>query len=267
MRPSLSADGQRRFLEALRRGEDLDRAFSGDIFLHPPGDTRDARWNIYKDGYVIRLAEAIGNDYPALQRIAGPAAFTEICRRYLAVFPPSSHDIGQAGADLAGYLSSDPVAGRLPFLPDLARFEWALAEAIVAPDVQPLTWHDVAGLGAERLADLPLRAVPGTATIRSRWPLADLWLTKDLPDEAIDIDLEAGPTRLLVWRNGLDPRWRTIDDDDAALIDGALAGSTPALILDSGAFGTGIDAPRRLVAALRRLVELGSLAPPDREEQ
>ena len=67
---------------------------------------------------------------------------------------------------------------------------------------------------------------------------------------------------LLVWRDGVTPRWRTVDEDDASLVAGALAGSTPSLLLESGVFGAGTDAPPRLVAALRRVVELGALAPP-----
>jgi hypothetical protein len=276
MRPSPSADrsagaelrtAQIRFLGALRAGRDITLEPGRGLFLAPPGDTTSSRWHIYQEGYVLRLTEAIGIDYPALERIVGPAAFTGICRRYLAAFPPSSHDIGRAGASLASYLPRDPVTDRLPFLPDLARFEWALAEAFVARDAVPLTWNDVAAFGAQRLADLAMRAAPGTAIIRSEWPLGDLRLAKDREDGEIDIVLEGRPATLLVWRHGLEPRWKAADADEAAMVEGALSGLTPASLLASGAFGAGQDAPPRLVAALRRIVELGTLAPLTQKEK
>ncbi len=275
MCPSPSADcladtelcaTQMRFLGALRAGCDLTVGPRPGMFQEPSGDTAAARWRIYQEGYVIRLAEAIGNDYPAVERIVGPAAFTGVCSRYLAAFPPSSHDIGRAGAALAVYLPRDPVTERLPFLPDLARFEWTLAEAFVARDVVPLTWNDVAALGAERLADLPLRAAPGTALIRSDWPLGELRLAKDTADGEIDIALEGPAVTLLVWRLGYEPRWVVVSEDEAAMVEGALSGSTPTTLLESGAFGAGQDAPLRLIAALRRIVELGILAPLKTEE-
>jgi len=246
---------QTSFLAALRAGDDLPG------FVEPPAGTVESRWAIYRNGYLIRLAQAIENDYPAIARIVGEGAFHALCRRYLAAFPPRSHDIGRAGEFLATHLPTDPVASALPFLPDLARFEWALAEATVARDVDPLRWNDLAVLGPERLADTPLRAAPATALVRSAWPLDALRLAKDQADGEIDIVLEGRPSAVLVWRQVVDARWRTVDADEAAVIEGALAGWTPADSIESGAFGDGDDAPTRFVAALRRLVDQGVFAP------
>ena len=182
MRPSPSPDGrawtrlretQARFLRALREGGDAPATYPPAGFRQPPGDTLEARWGIYRDGYLTRLVEAIRDDYPAVERIVGPEAFKSICRRYLAASPPSSYDIGRAADRLAEHLGSDPDAIKLPFLPDLARFERALARANVAPDAEPLDWSGIASLGPERVADMPLRAAPATSLVRSPWPLHD----------------------------------------------------------------------------------------------
>lgn len=257
---------QERFLKTLRTGQDIIREPGPCLFREPAGDTISARWNIYREGYVLRLAESIGNDHPAVERIVGSVAFIELCRRYLTAFPPSSHDIGRAGASLAAYLPGDPATQSLPFLPDLARFEWALAEALVAPDAAPVTWNEISAIGADAFADLPLRGLPGTAVIRSEWPLGDLRLAKDKVDEEIDIDLESGPTSVIIWRRGLEPRWKEGEEDEVATIEGISAGMTPTSLLVSGAFGNDQNAPQRLIAALRRLVELEILAPLQKEE-
>ncbi len=269
MRPTSHADTaaaalaelQSRFLASLRDadvpGEGVDR----DLFVDPPAGTLAERWAIYRNAYLVRLTEAIADRYPAIARIAGPVPFRDLCQRYVTEFPPSSHDIGRAGARFPEYLPSDPIATSLPFLPDLARFERALAEAVAAPDVEPLRWRDLAAMPADRLAEIPLRLACAAALIVSPWPLTALWLTTDQPDSAVDVDLAAGPSAILVARQGLEPRWRSLDADELAVAEAVSRGATPASILESDALGGGRDAPPRFVRALRSLVSFGALAP------
>src|SRR5712691_7198937 len=82
------------FLAGLR-GEAAVCLPEGSVFLSPPRGTAAERWEVYREGYVIRLVEAIRNDYPAIFRILGPDAFGRLIRRYLAAVPPSSYDIGR----------------------------------------------------------------------------------------------------------------------------------------------------------------------------
>jgi hypothetical protein len=168
---------------------------------------------------------------------------------------------------LAAHLVTDPATRRLPFLPDLARFEWKLAEAAIAWDVAPLAWSAIRAIGAQRFAELPLVATPGSAIVRSEWPLVDLRQAKYRHDDEIDIVLEGRPAALVVWRQGLEPCWKTATEDELALVEGALSGANPVQLLLAGALGAEQDAPLRLVAALRRIVELGILAPPIEEKR
>ena len=198
------------------------------------------------------------NDYPAMARITGADAFRALCRRYLTAFPPHSYDIGRAGERLADHLGSDPVAAALPFLPDLARLEWALVEAVASPDVEMLGWDEVAAMPAERFAETPLPLAPATALLESPWPLAALWLAKDQGNDAIDIPLEGHPSIILITRPDLEPRWRSIDADERAIVRAALGATSPASLLQSGVFGQADDASLRLVRALQRVVSDGA---------
>ena len=112
----------------------------------------------------------------------------------MAAHPPRSYDLGQAGDRLASFLQQDPLIERLPFLPDLARLEWAVAEAFVATNAQPLRWEELAGLDPAEVASLPLRTIPGTAVVRSEWPLLDIWRLRDVPDEEVDLDVTGRPS-------------------------------------------------------------------------
>ncbi|MGE0454749.1 MAG: putative DNA-binding domain-containing protein [Vicinamibacteria bacterium] len=182
------------------------------------------RWHVYTSGYLARLVEALEADYPALRRILGPGAFGSLAARYLRENPPTSHDIGRCGAGLPEFMADDTLTGSLPFLPDLARLEWALAEAFVAADDRPFGIEDLAAAGPEAVADWPLALTRGTALLRSRWPLLELWRSRDLADDAVSIPLESAPRSLLVVREGFDVRPLEIGDRDARFLAGAAAG-------------------------------------------
>jgi hypothetical protein len=244
------------FLAALRQAGGDSPLLAASAFLEPPVGGVEQRWRIYREGYEIRLAEAIQNDYPALARIVGPAPFRALAGRYLAACPPAIYDIGRAGDRLAGYLDGDPLTAELPFLPDLARFEAALAAAVVAADVMPLSRQALAALLPEQLLELDISLTPGAVLLRSAWPLADLWACRDQPDEAISIEVVGRPSQVAVWRDGLAVRWREVTPEEADFLAAAASGAaTLATLLESERFGAVEEAAPRLVALFLRLIE------------
>jgi hypothetical protein len=204
---------------------------SAGPFLAPPTGGVEHRWAIYSSGYVARLVEALENDYPAVRRILGEGPFGSLTARYVRRFPPRSFDIGRAGERLATFLGEDALAAELRFLPDLARYEWSLAEAFVAADSVPLAWSELTALGPEAVADATFRLRPGTALIRSSWPLLELWGAKDLADADVSIPLEGSPCTVLVDRDGLEVRHRLVGEADARFLEAASHGlRLPALL-------------------------------------
>jgi hypothetical protein len=223
---------QQGFLDAVRG--DAFRAWAGAAgpFVSPPAGEVERRFAIYATGYVARLAEALENDYPAVRRILGAGPFGSLAARYVSRHPPRSYDIGRAGDRLADHLEDDPLSSDLPFLPDLARYEWALAEAFVAPDSEPLAWSDLAALGPEAVADATFRLRPGTTLVRSSWPLLALWGAQDLADEDVSIPLVPSPSTVLVHRAGLDVRRRLVGEADARFLEEVAGGLRLSDLLD-----------------------------------
>lgn len=266
MRPPMRADCsptsvreiQSRVLAALRSPGEIVDPIEPGLFLAPPAGSIERRWTIYRNAYVVRLAQAIEDDYPAIARITGADAFRALCRRYVTAFPPHSYDIGRAGERLADYLPGDPIATDLPFLSDLARLERALVEAMVSPDHETLHWDEVVAMPADTFAETPLPLAPATRLLDSPWPLAALWLAKDQPNHTIDIPLQGHPAVILVTRQGLEPRWRSIDADERAIVRAAREATSPASLLQAGVFGDAEDASLRLVRALQRVVGYGA---------
>lgn len=231
------------------------------VFRQPPRGSVEDRWSIYAVGYVTRIAEALENDYPAVRRIVGEGPFRSLAARYAAACPPRSFDLGRAGDRLAGFLEDDPLAERLPFLPDLARLEWAVAEAFVALDAASLTWADLQALGPEAAADLRLALRPGTALLRSRWPLRDLWALRERPDEGVSLQVEGRPaSTVLVHRKGFDVRCQDLDDDDARLAEALASHPSLAALEAAGLFESDLSP---LIERFRRLVDEGVFSKED----
>ena len=250
---------QASFLGDLTAHEPRTETDRAALFAAPPQGDIERRWGIYTFGYLARLAEAIENDYPATRRILGEGAFRSLAARYLERHPPHSFDIGRAGDRLAAFLETDPLAADLPFLPDLARFEWSLAEAFIAADREPLAWSDLARLGPEAVADAVFRPRPGTAVIRSRWPLLDLSATQDLADREVSIAVEGRPCVVLVYRQDLEVRRRLVDEPDARFLETAGRGIRLAGLLDEAANSADAD---RLVERFRLWVMEGVFEKP-----
>jgi hypothetical protein len=248
-------EAQAVFLEELFPGEVPEPFQPRSRFVRPPKGTIEDRFRVYRNAYVVRLAGSIENDFPALARILGRAALLSLVARYLATFPPRSFDIGRAGDRLGSFLEDDALRLSLPFLADLARFEWALAEARTAAAATLLAWADLASLGPGRVAELPLRLAPGARLVRSAWPLEDTWRTQSKSGAEIDVPLENGPTSLLVWRAGLDPTFRALDRAEVAIVECAERGESLASRISAAEVST-----EALVLALRHLTNDGAFA-------
>ena len=207
------------FLGDVTGHESRDAAFRAPVFEPPPCDTIETRWDIYSSGYVARLVEACENDYPATRRILGAGPFSSVVARYVRRCPPRSYDIGRVGDRLSAFLTEDPLTHDLPFLPDLARLEWCLAEAFIAADVEPLTWSALKALDPDAVADATFRLRPGTSLVDTRWPLLDLLSAQGKSEREVSVPMDDCSRSVLVHRQGLEVRYRAVVAEDADFLE------------------------------------------------
>ena len=92
------------------------------------------RLAVYSDGYHLRLAEALSETFPMLQKLIGASEFDALARAYAGSHPSRHYSLRYYGDRLDRYLAAhDPYRG-YPVLRDMARFEWAMAAAFDADD-------------------------------------------------------------------------------------------------------------------------------------
>ena len=125
----------------LREGEREARAAHLDASLEEvvlaTGELDAAgHMNVYAEAYVLRLAEILENDFPALRAALGEPTFQELARAYVAARPSSHYSLNVFGAALPEFLASGdaPALRPKPFLVELARLERTLEEVFDAPE-------------------------------------------------------------------------------------------------------------------------------------
>lgn len=192
---------QQRFRGAIL-GEDpaLEAAIEGR------GLTAAQRLQIYRNNSLISLTQALKTTFPALVRIVDERFFAFAADRFIRAQPPRQPRLAEYGADFADFLASFEPARTLPYLPDLARLEWAINQAYNAEDLPPLDVTKLATLAPEDLPSLRLRLHPASRLIASPYAIDQLWRA-NCPSAAADepqpTDLDR-PTGLLVQRRGFE---------------------------------------------------------------
>lgn len=163
----------------------------------------------YRANVEGNLAAALAGAYPLVRKIVGEGFFAQLCRAYGARHPSASGDLNRYGGGFARFLSDYQEVADLPYLPDVARMEWLAHRAYYARDADEFDPRALAAVPAERYALLRPRLAPACALLSSAWPLGRIWAVhQDDYRGAFEVDLRAGPDRILVHR----PRWRASVD-------------------------------------------------------
>jgi len=178
---------QEAFAEAVRRA---DQALPEGVTSHSAAQpTR--RFNVYRNNFYASLINVLAGRYPVVQRLVGEEFFRAMAKVYVDEQPPRSAMILAYGGGFADFLDRFPPVADVPYLPDIARLEWARHTAYHAADATPLTAEDFAGVPVEQVAALTLSLHPSLTVVSSAYPIVSIWETNTFDDEARPVSAEA----------------------------------------------------------------------------
>jgi hypothetical protein len=221
--------------EGDAQGAQLAALVRGDRGL-PPVD----RLGVYANAYFARLHDCLREDFGALARALGPAAFHDLVKTYLMMHPPTQPSLRHAGAHLAEHLRTEPFAAifarRCPYAGDLARLEWAMTEAFYAEDALALAREDLEAVAPEAWANLRFETAPSLRLLPSAWPVHAVRERFDREDAEAVWDevplLAAAATHLRVWRHEERVRYRAMAPVEFEALSAARAGEPFIAICD-----------------------------------
>lgn len=251
---------------------DLQRAFQDYLLARSdafPAAVRDSRradrttlLDVYRDGYALRLIEALTTDYPGLMAMAGPADFDHLARAYIARHPSHHPSIRWYGKDLADFIAGTPPYSRSPAAAEMARFEWALGEAFDSPDVAPVRAEALMALAPEAWETLSFSTLPSLRRLRVAFEVPQAWQRRtDVEPGNLEVERAVEPVVWAIWRPELVSNFRSFEPDEAAMLDALVEGRAFPDLCEVVATFTGEDeAPARAAGLLRAMVEGGMIA-------
>ena len=84
------------------------------------------RLRIHRNTMLGALINALALTYPAIQRLVGEDFFAQVAREFILADPPRAALLTGYGAGFPDFLASYRLLDGLPYLPDVARLEWAV---------------------------------------------------------------------------------------------------------------------------------------------
>jgi hypothetical protein len=208
------------FQEFLLRG-------AGAINAHVAGTERvpaDVRLAIYSNAYASRLVEALEVNYPAIAKLLGDHDFQELATEYVAAHDSRFFSIRYYGHGLAHFLSNNPRYRPVPFLADLARWEWTMNDVFDAADAESLEVKALAYKSPGDWASMRFTFHPSVRSLALNWNAPQVWkaLVNDAERPRASVSREA--TTWLLWRHELKEFFRPLTSAEEHALVAARAG-------------------------------------------
>lgn len=140
----------------------------------------ERRFRAYQGNVHGNWRSALAAAYPVVMDLVGPASFRQLSDAYIACHASHEGDLNRYGADFALFLDTATIASTLPYLPAMARLEWALQAAYFAADAEVFDFASLGALPAEQQAEVTLCLWPGAQLVHSDYPVAAIWQAHQL---------------------------------------------------------------------------------------
>lgn len=169
------ADLQATFLAVVTRPDSLSKAPRHEPNLLTrlvSGTDPIAGLSVYQNAYRARLIDALADDFPTVRYAMGAPAFARFADRVVTHHPSRTRNLNRYGRVFLDVLDAPELKlKRRPFLADLARFEWALVDAIHAPPPEKLDILALSAIPQEYWGELVFTPSPSLYIHRTAWPV------------------------------------------------------------------------------------------------
>jgi len=176
------ADLQRQFLMAITSdGTSFDNTqLSAAIVDQTHGIEKVL--NVYRNNWRSNLRNALRVTYPVVERLVGAEYFDWMADKFIDAQPSQSGNLDNYGAEFPEFVRNFPGVEALPYLADVALFEFCVDAVMVAPE------------------ELPSQLLP-SRLMTSPFPIHRIWQVNQEGWEGDDtVSLDEGAAYLLIQR-------------------------------------------------------------------
>jgi len=188
-------------------------------------DRPRARLAVYRNNARVTFEKALTTTYPVVQRLVGEPCFRGLARELARDFPSRSGDLGRFGAELSALLEIYYRDTTFEYLADVARLEWAYAEAETAADAAPLDLRALGEVEPDDYSQLRFVLHPSSRFVTSRYPVLSIWEAHQA-DDVRPVALGAGAEHVLLLRSTPEVRLHGLDTGTFAFARSLADGET-----------------------------------------
>ncbi len=145
----------------------------------------------------------------------------------------------------------------MPYLPDIARLDWALNAAFHSPAEPRLGVADLAAIMVEQLPGMSVSLAPGASVIRSIYPIDRIWAAAQPGASNETVELASGGARLLVLRRPDDAGFVALGTGEANFLEALAVDHT---LEEASAMALSAEAVFDLSPTFARLLALQAFA-------
>jgi hypothetical protein len=224
-------------------------------------ENRKILFGVYRNAYVARLAEILGEDYQQLHAYLGDQRFARLVKAYIAANPSDQRNARWFGRHLPTFIIGNEAYALHPEIAELAALEKALADAFDGPDAAPLTIETLTAVSPESWPKLVFTTHPAALRLTFATNATDIWMA--LKDETAPPEAQPlpEPHAIIIWRHEFMSRFRPLAAEEAMMWDEAAKGVRFGVLCEMVATFGGEDAAElRAATYLKNWIDTGMLA-------
>lgn len=190
-----------------------------DHYIYQNGLSTKNRLQIYHNNFSISLTECLQNIYPTIQKLVGEEFFIGTATQYILQYPPTSGDIHTFGNYFAKFLANFPAAQSLPYLSEMAQFEWMHHEVFHEEDCDLFDIMKLKIVSEEKYGDIQFKLHPSARLFACKFPIIHIWkICHETNNQDEMVNLEEGGENVLIIRHHLEITFERLSAGQFALL-------------------------------------------------
>ncbi len=154
---------------------------------------------IYRNNSFAALTQVLQLTYPVTEKLVGEGFFKYAAHEFIQNNWPKSGDMDEYGENFSQFLDRFPPVENLPYLPDVAKFEWVYQQSALAENATALAAEAFLELKSEDYLKIKLQLHPTAKLFSSKYPIDEIWLA-NIKDTGAEISLDSGGCQVLLLR-------------------------------------------------------------------
>ncbi|MDT7044043.1 DNA-binding domain-containing protein [Candidatus Nitronereus thalassa] len=188
----------------------------GDLIVPGGALTASDALNVYGTGVVVRLTEALGETFEAVWWVCGDDDFFQLAKYYIQTHPSSTYNLSHYGETFSEMLDRLGPFPDLPFLGDLARYEWLFKCLFHTKQHDSVAQDALQSLTEE--ATIRFHFGSAVTLFTSRYAIYDLWKLRGAEHDGTPPTAWDRPQSLVLYKKDKQIFIREVDDAEYGIL-------------------------------------------------